>query len=80
VYVSVGLGGFFTCRCTGWVIVVVEGRVIIGVVLHIRITYIPGSAGCGTTRYVQLNKHSRTTEKGSSSSLGFERRANNASS
>ena len=48
-YVSVGLGGFFTCRCTGCVIVVVEGRVIIGVVLHIRITYIPGSAGCGST-------------------------------
>ena len=40
--------GFFTCRCTGWVIVVVEGQVSIGVVLHIRITYIPGSVGCGT--------------------------------
>ena len=42
---------FFTCRCTGWVIVVVEVRVIIGVVLHIRITYITGSAGCGRLRY-----------------------------
>ena len=31
----------FSCRFTGWVIVVVvEGWVIIGVVLHIRITYI----------------------------------------
>ena len=50
-YVSVELGGFFTCRYTEWVIVVVEGRVIIEVVLHIRITYIPGSAGCGRLRY-----------------------------
>ena len=48
--VSDGLGGFFTCRCIGWVIVV-EGQVIIGVVLHIRITYIPGSVGVGRLRY-----------------------------
>jgi len=27
------------CRCTVWVIVVVEGRVSIGVGLHIRIMY-----------------------------------------
>ena len=53
-YVSVGLGGFFTCRCTGWV-VVVEGWVIIGVALYIRITYIPGSAGCGRLRYCGAN-------------------------
>jgi len=50
VCVSDGLGGFFTCRCIGWVIVV-EGQVIIGVVLHIRITYIPGSVGVGRLRY-----------------------------
>ena len=35
----------FSCRFTGWVIVVVEGWVIIGFVLHIRITYIPGNVG-----------------------------------
>ena len=45
------VGRFFLCRFTGWVIVVVEGRVIIGVVLHIRITYIPGIVGCGRLRY-----------------------------
>ena len=41
----------FSCTFTGWVIVVVGGRVIIGVVLHIRITYIPGSVGCGRLWY-----------------------------
>jgi len=40
----------FSCRFTGWVIVVVEGRVIVGFVLHIRITYIPGNVGCGRLR------------------------------
>ena len=37
---------FLCADALGGVIVVVEGRVIIGVVLHIRITYIPGGAGC----------------------------------
>ena len=45
------VGFFFTCRCIGWVIVVVEGRVSIGVGLHIRITYILGSVGCGRLQY-----------------------------
>ena len=40
----------FSCRFTRWVIVDVEGRVIIGFVLHIRITYIPGNVGCGRLR------------------------------
>ena len=53
-YVSGWLGFFFLragalgVTCVG--IVVVEGQVSIGVG-YIRITYIPGSVGCGSLRY-----------------------------
>ena len=54
-YVSVWLGFCYVqvhWVLPGWVIVVVEGRVSIGVgVGYIRITYIPGNVGCGSLRY-----------------------------